>query len=119
MRRSVVVDVPPALLLVSGEDRQQDHVVAGFEHLRRHDDVGVDAQRDAGHGGVDPRRVREDLAEVAARGPQDVDLAPLGGIEHLGCGEAGRGRDVEAPQARTSRRHASASTGRPPGNAVA
>ena len=49
--------------------------------------------------------------KLPPRRPQHVELAALGGLDHLGRGEPGRGRHREAPLLAELRRRWSASTG--------
>ena len=108
-----------ALLLVARGRRQQDDVVAVDEHLRRQDDVLVHAQRHAAERRLDPRRVGHHLEQVRAVDEQHVEVAALGGLDHLRRRQPDVARARRSPTARDHSAAWSSSTGSPPGNAVA
>ncbi len=73
---------------VASHGGQKQHRLATLgEHLRRERDVHVNAQGDALQRLVDARRIRHHLAEVAADGKKDVEVARLRRVERFGEGE--------------------------------
>ena len=109
-----------ALLFVTRRRRQEHDDLAGFdEHLVREANVLVHAQRRARERGTREVGRGQHVEEVAAARPQHVELAAARGVDHLRRGQTGRGRDVEAPLRREGGGVVVASTGTPPGNAVA
>ena len=91
--------------LVARRRREDEHGLARLgEHLTGDDDVHVDPKRRSLERLADARRIGQDVQEVAARGEEDVQLAAMRRVQHLGRLQARLRRHIEAPELREAAR---------------
>src|SRR5215813_9563417 len=58
----------------------------------------MDPYWDPAHGFTDIIRIRKGLKKAASDLIEDVELATMGGVDHLDCVQTGPGRHFESPQ---------------------